>query len=196
MSGARARLLTRSPATPTDARSEPVSRSARRRVGDDKSGTPADPLPRTRSPSTRLRSRRRPLFRLRAARLSGGTAVTMLGLFALPFPSGFAWESGQPRTSRPDIRLLDTLTVPAGTSEAGMPFGGLSGLDYDPSTHTYLALCDDRSENGKARFYTLELPLDGKRVSHSAFTDSMLDTLATLSPEIGSPESAPRRRSW
>jgi len=35
--------------------------------------------------------------------------------------------------------------------------GGLSGIDFDPGRNRWVALSDDRSEHGPARFYTLDL---------------------------------------
>ena len=61
--------------------------------------------------------------------------------------------------------LAQTLTylgqqiVPTGTSFRGLPVGGLSSLDYVSATGHYLAICDDRSERGPARFYELTLDL-------------------------------------
>jgi hypothetical protein len=100
--------------------------------------------------------------------------------------SGFAAEpaaAAKPRT----VRLLDTITVPAGTTEFGMPFGGLSGIDYDRESGRYVALSDDRSENGKARFYTLRLPLDGPAF---AGDKPVLDGLTVLDDTTGEPFTA------
>jgi hypothetical protein len=61
--------------------------------------------------------------------------------------------------------LAQTLTylgqqiVPTGTVFRGLPVGGLSSLDYVPATGRYLAICDDRSDRGPARFYELTLDL-------------------------------------
>ncbi len=82
------------------------------------------------------------------------------------------------------VRLLDTLTVPAGTTRFGMPFRGLSGIDYDPRSDTYVALSDDRSENGQARFYTLRLPLDGNSF---ADREPTVDGLTVLADSGGQP---------
>jgi hypothetical protein len=43
---------------------------------------------------------------------------------------------------------------------AGVPVGGLSALAYDRSRDRFLALSDDRSDRGPARFYTLAMELD------------------------------------
>ncbi len=121
------------------------------------------------------------------ALLSSLAAAGLLGSLALT--NGFAAEPGATTPRKPqEARLLDTLTVPAGTTEFGMPFGGLSGIDYDPRSGEYVAISDDRSENGKARFYSLRLPLDG-----AAFAGDRpdLDGLTVLADTTGEP-FAPR----
>lgn len=113
-------------------------------------------------------------------------ALTVAGLLgSLSLANGFAAETGADTAEKPQaVRLLDTLTVPAGTTEFDMPFGGLSGIDYDRKSSEYVAVSDDRSENGKARFYTLRLPLDG-----AAFADDKpaLDGLTVLDDTTGAP---------
>ncbi len=44
--------------------------------------------------------------------------------------------------------------------ENGVEFGGISGLDFDSATGHYLAISDDRSERGPARFYELNVDVD------------------------------------
>ncbi|WP_200307140.1 esterase-like activity of phytase family protein [Streptomyces adelaidensis] len=136
-------------------------------------------MPRHRQPARR---RRATLAALSASALLGGLAYA--GGFAADAAPG---ADGTPKTTQNGVTLLDTLTVPAATTEFGMPFGGLSGIDYDPRTHTYAALSDDRSENGKARFYTLQLPLKGKK-----FADDKpaLDALTVLDDTNGGPFAA------
>lgn len=121
--------------------------------------------------------------RRRRALLSCLATAGLLG--SLGLTNGFAAQSGADSSGKPqDVRLLDTLTVPAGTTELGMPFGGLSGIDYDPQSGEYVAVSDDRSENGKARFYTLRLPLD-----RTGFADDKpdLDGLTVLADTTGEP---------
>ncbi|QYX77016.1 esterase-like activity of phytase family protein [Streptomyces akebiae] len=134
-------------------------------------------------PRHRQRARRRPVA------LAGLTAAALLG--GLAYAGGFAADAapapGGPRKTQNGVTLLDTLTVPAGTTGLGMPFGGLSGIDYDPKTHTYAALSDDRSENGKARFYTLRLPLSGQKFAEDKPT---LDALTVLDDTSGDPFAA------
>jgi hypothetical protein len=77
------------------------------------------------------------------------------------------------------VVLVDTLEIPALSAEAGTVFGGISGLDYDVENGSYLAISDDRSENGPARTYSLDLDFDD-----SGFTGPGLTVLATV-PLLG-----------
>jgi hypothetical protein len=64
------------------------------------------------------------------------------------------------------LRFLGELDIPAKSVEfEGTIVGGLSGLAYDARRDVYYAVCDDRSEFGPARFYTLRfiIGLDGIR---------------------------------
>jgi hypothetical protein len=49
--------------------------------------------------------------------------------------------------------------------------GGLSGIDYDAATHTWVAQSDDRSQASPARFYVLRLQYDLKGFHQLALED-------------------------
>ena len=73
-------------------------------------------------------------------------------------------QSKAPAATRPQrLRLLGETTLPHRMEFQGTTVGGLSGLDHDPATGTWVALCDDRSELQPARFYTLGVSLDERR---------------------------------
>lgn len=57
------------------------------------------------------------------------------------------------------LRLLGDTTLPHRMPFQGTTVGGLSGLDHDPASGTWVALSDDRSELQPARFYTLRVDL-------------------------------------
>src|SRR4051812_4122695 len=82
----------------------------------------------------------------------------------------------------PPLRYLGQLEIPSKSLEfEGSIVGGLSGIAYDARRNVYLAVCDDRSEFGPARFYTLRLDfgLDGIRgmqVLSMTVLDSDADT--------------------
>jgi glycerophosphoryl diester phosphodiesterase len=60
-------------------------------------------------------------------------------------------------------QILPTGFIPSGDAGGigGTPVavGGLSGIDFDPESGRYLAISDDRSQSGPARFYNLSLDL-------------------------------------
>jgi hypothetical protein len=60
------------------------------------------------------------------------------------------------------LSYLGEVVIPTGYHEAGIEFGGISGLEYDSSTGRYLALSDDRAEHGPVRVYELEVDVDAE----------------------------------
>lgn len=63
------------------------------------------------------------------------------------------------------LTYLGQQVVPTSASFKGLPVGGLSSIDYVPATGHYLAISDDRSDRGPARFYELSLDLSKFRRS-------------------------------
>ena len=60
-----------------------------------------------------------------------------------------------------EVSYVDSMVLPNELrSVNGVPFGGISGVDYRSEDGSYLALSDDRSQKAPARFYTLDLPFD------------------------------------
>jgi hypothetical protein len=57
------------------------------------------------------------------------------------------------------LSYLGQQIVPSGTNFSGTIVGGLSSIDYVTSTNRYLAISDDRSATGPARFYDIRLDL-------------------------------------
>ncbi|HEY1129491.1 MAG TPA: esterase-like activity of phytase family protein [Roseateles sp.] len=57
------------------------------------------------------------------------------------------------------LHYIGQQIVPTSASFRGLPVGGLSSIDYVPATGRYLAISDDRSDRGPARFYELALDL-------------------------------------
>ncbi|MDB6166557.1 MAG: hypothetical protein JWQ83_1697 [Lacunisphaera sp.] len=58
------------------------------------------------------------------------------------------------------LRLIGMRIIPPRLAVQGTVVGGLSGLDYQPATDTWIAISDDKSEFSPARFYTLKLGYD------------------------------------
>ncbi|MFS8110724.1 esterase-like activity of phytase family protein [Rhizobium jaguaris] len=55
------------------------------------------------------------------------------------------------------LSYLGEYDIPTGFVENGVEVGGLSGIDFDPSTGHYISISDDRSEKAPARFYDLDI---------------------------------------
>jgi hypothetical protein len=68
------------------------------------------------------------------------------------------------------LRLIGVCRLPPSPHFAGMRVGGFSGLDYDPASDGWLAISDDRSEHGPARFYTVKLDYDATTVRGATVT--------------------------
>ena len=100
-------------------------------------------------------------FPLRARRnfLRACGAVPAAALVACSAPLSPTTPSVPPR-----LRLLGEATLPHELQFRGTTVGGLSGIDHDPATGTWVALSDDRSELQPARFYTLRLDLGKRRL--------------------------------
>ena len=88
----------------------------------------------------------------RRAFLRACSAVPAAALVGCVSPTPTQRASGPQR-----LRLIGEATLPHRMNFQGTTVGGLSGLDYDPGTGTWVALCDDRSELQPARFYTLDM---------------------------------------
>lgn len=56
-----------------------------------------------------------------------------------------------------NLSYLGEYDIPTGFVENGVEVGGLSGIDFDPSTGRYISISDDRSEKAPARFYDLDI---------------------------------------
>lgn len=87
--------------------------------------------------------------------LCGATLSLAILSFALP---ALAQTPEQPV-------LVDQIVLPTELMLDGVPFGGISGLDYDPENDIFYTISDDRAQNGPARFYTIGLTLDGNEIT-------------------------------
>ena len=85
------------------------------------------------------------------------------------------------------LELLGETAIPGTAQIDGVPLGGLSGLAFDARSGKYLALSDDRSENGPARFYRLAIELPAAR---SAATTSAAEPSPPPHPLIVTVEAA------
>lgn len=80
------------------------------------------------------------------------------------------------------LSFIGQQTVAPGTAAFGTTVGGLSGIDYDPTTGRYIAISDDQVN---ARFYSLDLNL-----TSTAFTGVSFTGVTTLKGPNGAPYAA------
>ncbi|XVU21439.1 esterase-like activity of phytase family protein [Actinoplanes sp. CA-054009] len=104
-------------------------------------------------------------------RLSIAAAVVAAGVLAA------SPAVAHPGPGRPSLTLVDSLVF-----APGQPFGGISGIDYDPATGRYVAISDDRSSVAPARYYTLRLP-----VSRHGLGTPVVTGVTTLRDTNGQP---------
>ncbi len=77
------------------------------------------------------------------------TATIAAALLASVQPASAAADDG--------VRLIGEQLLPTGLQYAGTTVGGLSGIDRDPRTGSYVLISDDRSAINPARFYTADI---------------------------------------
>lgn len=65
------------------------------------------------------------------------------------------------------LNFLGDFSIPTQTEFNGTTFGGLSSIDYDPSTGTYYLICDDPSG---ARYYTANIDFDASGINNIEIT--------------------------
>lgn len=70
------------------------------------------------------------------------------------------------------LTFLGEVSLPTGEMNNGVEFGGISGLDFDKASGRYVAISDDRSEKAPARFYELEIDIDGKALKSVKITST------------------------
>ncbi|TWF54516.1 esterase-like activity of phytase family protein [Neorhizobium alkalisoli] len=61
--------------------------------------------------------------------------------------------------------FVDEVTLPTAFSMNGVRFGGISDLSYDAAAGNYLAIADDRAENGPVRFYRIAVKADKGKIA-------------------------------
>ncbi len=77
------------------------------------------------------------------------TAAAVAALLTLVYPAEASADDG--------VRLIGEQLLPTGLEYAGTTVGGLSGIDRDPKTGSFVLLTDDRSAINPARFYTADI---------------------------------------
>ena len=80
------------------------------------------------------------------------------------------------------LSYLGEYDIPTGFTENGIEVGGLSGIDFDPSTGHYISISDERSERAPARFYDLDIDVGAGGLKGVAVLDHV-----TLKDKNGQP---------
>jgi len=88
----------------------------------------------------------------------------------------------------PALRLIGTAAIAAGTEVLGTTFGGISGIDYDPTQGRWLLISDDRSALQPARVYTATLRYTATHLETPAITGTV-----PLRQASGAPYPSPRQ---
>ncbi len=97
-------------------------------------------------------------------------------------PSALAAQDGAARESVGSVRLIGEQDLPNDLVVDDTLVGGLSGLDYDAASDSWIVLSDDRSDEAPARFYNATLTYDD-----TAFDRAELTAATTLLQEDGTP---------
>lgn len=89
-------------------------------------------------------------------------AISLLALTTLSYTynsqvSAKAKVSEHATQSVDDLRFIGSQTVPYNTQFNDTKVGGISGITYQPTTHRWLLISDDRSEQNPSRFYEAKL---------------------------------------
>lgn len=89
-------------------------------------------------------------------------AISLLALTTLSYTynsqvSAKAKVSEHATQSVDDLRFIGSQTVPYNTQFDDTKVGGISGITYQPTTHRWLLISDDRSEQNPSRFYEAKL---------------------------------------
>lgn len=113
-----------------------------------------------------------------------------LSLMASALASAFLLALPATAQQGPSLRLLGTYAFPGGMDFDGTTVGGLSGLAYDAQLGVYYAICDDRSQFGLARFYTLRISTGA-----SGITSFEVIGFTTLDSDAATPDIQPYERN-
>lgn len=120
---------------------------------------------------------------IRALHCQAVFAVPMLVLVGVMSPAVCAHHV----LSVQALRFIGEQQIPCKHQFQDTTVGGLSGIDYDVSTDTWILASDDRSDFDASRFYTATLAYDGQ-----SFASATLKTVTFFEQQNGNPYSS----SW
>jgi hypothetical protein len=89
-----------------------------------------------------------------------GFAICLFGIIV--FLTSCESRAAQRVFLNTSLEFLGEYRIPNNLKIDGVPVGGLSGLTFDRQRGVFYAISDDRSIQGPARFYTLQVNLDSK----------------------------------
>jgi len=69
-----------------------------------------------------------------------------------------------------ELKYINKYVLPHNLSFENTTVGGLSSIDFDPVTHTYYLISDDRSHINPARFYTASIAISEKGIDEVRIT--------------------------
>jgi len=78
-----------------------------------------------------------------------------------------------PAGSMGKLTFRDVFVIPHGTQFQGTQVGGLSSIDYDRETDSYLMICDDRSALHPARYYRAKIAISPEGIDTVMITDKI-----------------------
>jgi len=86
----------------------------------------------------------------------------------------------------PKLDFFGAYSLPTGLSIDGVEFGGISALDYDPASGTFLALSDDQGRYGPVRFYRLTIGFAPDAAPGNGIAGIGIDKMVEIRREDGS----------
>ncbi|MGV6872352.1 esterase-like activity of phytase family protein [Pseudochelatococcus sp. B33] len=98
----------------------------------------------------------------------------MVRLIHLIAAFGIVTSAALAQNAREPVGLIGEIRLPTEIAIGGFPFGGISGLDYDPHSGLFYAISDDRAEFGPARFYKLRLDYTAAGITKLDIVDTVM----------------------
>ena len=92
------------------------------------------------------------------------------------------------------LEFIGEVTFPTGFQYMGFEVGGLSGIDYDLTSGSYVAISDDRAQYGPVRFFDLQIDLsdgslDQGDIAFTGITEILDHTGSSFEPLAVDPEA-------
>lgn len=82
-----------------------------------------------------------------------------------------------------ELRFIGDYAIPASQTVGNDVFGGISGIDYDPSSSLWYLVSDDRSDQAPPRFFTAAVHFDAQRIESVRLQASVRIPAAAIDAE-------------